>query len=134
VSSSLRKGLQARTCREVLDDHLACRESGDLESDPQRNYADDVVVLTPTGCRRGHDGIRRSAELLYQAVHHTDGYEYSAIVTDDRVALLEWSCIGKEMRIADGVDSFLIEEGRILVQTIRYTVIVADLSQAWSVS
>ena len=122
--------LDARGCREVLDAHLKCRESGDLEEDLARNYAEDVAVITPMGAFHGHDGVRESAELLYQAVKHTDGYEYSSIVTDDRVALLEWRCKGEEMTIEDGVDSFLIEDGKIRVQTIRYTVTVADLSQA----
>ena len=90
------------------------------------------MVLTPTGSFHGHDGVRESAELLYAAVHHTDGYDYSSVVCDDRVALLEWSCRGEQMQITDGVDSFLIEEGFIKVQTIRYTVLFSDLSQAAS--
>jgi hypothetical protein len=127
-------GLRARECRAVLDDHLCCRERGDLEADIRRNYADDVVILTPGGAHHGHDGVRDSASLLYEAVHHTDGYEYTSIVTDDRVALLEWCSRGDEMQIVDGVDSFLIEDGLIKVQTIRYTVVFADLSQAKSIN
>jgi hypothetical protein len=123
-----------RTCREVLDDHLACRERGELEEDLRHNYAEDVVVLTPTGCFEGHDGVRESASVLYDAVHHTDGYEYTSIVTDDRVVLLEWCSYGEEMTIRDGVDSFLIEDGLIKVQTIRYTVTFTDISQAKSLS
>jgi hypothetical protein len=125
--------LHTRSCREVLNDHLACREAGNLEQDLLRNYAEDVVLLTPMGSFHGHDGVRESAALLYKAVEHTDGYEYTSIVCGDRVALLEWRCEGEEMAIRDGVDSFLIEDGRILVQTIRYTVTVADLSQAKAV-
>jgi hypothetical protein len=120
-------------CRAVLDDHLACRERGDLEADLERNYAEDVVVLTPTGCFQGHDGVRESARLLYEAVSNEDGYEYTSIVTDERVALLEWCCQSDDMTITDGVDTFLIEDGRIKAQTIRYTVTFSDLSQARSV-
>jgi SnoaL-like domain len=122
--------LSGRDCRQVLDDHFACRERGDLDADLARNYAEDVVVLTPQGCHEGHAGVREAASLLYEAVHHQDGYKYSSIVTDDRVALLEWSAKNDEMEITDGVDSFLIEDGLIQVQTIRYTVTYSDLSQA----
>ena len=38
------------------------------------------------------------------------------------------------MRINDGADSFLIDDGRIKAQTIRYTVVFSDLSQAKSLS
>ena len=125
-----RQDLSGRDCREVLDDHFACRERGDLSADLARNYAEDVVVLTPQGCHEGHDGVREAASLLYEAVHHEDGYRYSSIVTDDRVALLEWSAKNDEMEITDGVDSFLVEDGLIQVQTIRYTVTYSNLSQA----
>ena len=118
------------SCRAVLDEHLACRERGDLDEDLRHHYAEDVVVLTPKGAFHGHDGVREAAEELYKAVHHTDGYEYSSVVCDDRVALLEWNAKGDEMRIADGVDSFLIEDGKIKAQTIRYTVVFSDISQA----
>lgn len=126
--------LDSRNCRAVLDDHLAHREKGELDDDLASNYAEDVVVMTPKGAHHGHDGVREAAETLYKAVHHTDGYEYTSIVCDDRVALLEWSCEGDDMSIADGVDSFLIEDGKIKVQTIRYTVVFSDLSQATSIN
>lgn len=122
--------LATRMIREVLDDHLACREAGDLERDLERNYDDDVAMLTPMGASQGKDGVREAATRLYEAVKHTDGYEYTSIVHNDRVALLEWRCTGEAMTIDNGVDSFLIENGKIRVQTIRYTVKLADLSQA----
>lgn len=130
----MRDRSRSRDTRSVLDDHLACRETGDLDGDLERNYADDVVVITPAGVHRGHDGVRSAAEKLYRAVSHTDGYEYTSIVTDDRIALLEWAAGGGEMRIADGVDTFLIEDGEIKVQTIRYTVVFSEISQAQTVA
>lgn len=54
------------------------------------------------------------------------------MVCDERVALLEWSSESDGMSITDGVDSFLIEDGLICVQTIRYTVVFKDLSQAFN--
>lgn len=125
-------GLEQRDIREVLDDHLALREAGDLEEDLRRNYHENVVVLTPSRMGRRHDGVRECADLLYRALHSSD-FEYSSIISDDRVALLEWSARGDGMDIVDGVDSFLIEDGLICVQTIRYTVQFSDLSQARAV-
>lgn len=119
-----------RDTRQVLDDHLVLRERGHLDEDLRSNYHPDVVILTPSGGGRGHEGVRRAAQLLYEAVKDSQTYEYDAIVTTDRVALLEWSARGAEMTISDGVDTFLIEGGLIHVQTIRYTVTFSNLSQA----
>lgn len=120
-----------RDMRQVLDDHLSLRERGELDADLRRNYHEKVTMLTPTGAYHGHDGVRECADLLYRAIQDPERYEYSSIVCDDRVALLEWSAEGEGMRIADGVDAFVIEDGLIRVQTIRYTVTFSDISQAF---
>ena len=119
-----------RAIKDVLDSHLALREEGDLEADLRRNYHRSVTVLTPTGVYHGHDGVRDCAKVLYDAIRDPGSYEYSSIICDDRVALLEWAAESEQMKITDGVDSFLIEDGLICVQTIRYTVTFSDLSQA----
>jgi len=45
------------------------------------------------------------------------------------MALLEWHSPGGRLDIRDGVDSYLIEDGRICAQTIRYTVVDHGLSE-----
>jgi hypothetical protein len=82
--------LTGRGARQVFDDHLELRKRGDLEQDLARNYAPDVVVLTARGVLRGHDGVRESAALLYQAIRNANRYEYENAQCEDRVALLEW--------------------------------------------
>ena len=120
----------AERTSEVLESHLRLREEGDLEADIERNYHPEVTMLTPLGAFHGHDGVRECASQLYEAIQDPNSYEYSSIVCDDRVALLEWSAASGDMRITDGVDTFVIEDGLIRVQTIRYTVTFSDLSQA----
>lgn len=120
--------LRRRNAQQVLDDHLRLRQEGDLEGDLRRNYAEDVVVLTSRDTARGHDGVRSFARLLYEAVSEWERFEYHSQLADDRVALLEWSADADAHSIRDGVDSFLIENGKIRAQTIRYTVVSSDLS------
>ena len=45
-------------------------------------------------------------------------------VADDIVVLtgFEWTADGPTARVRDGADSFVIRDGRIVVQTIHYTV------------
>jgi hypothetical protein len=123
----------SRSCEDVINDHLRLREEGKLEEDIRRNYREDVVVLTPSACYRGHEGVRECASLLYDAIRDASEYRYNAVRCDERMALLEWSASSDDMEIGDGVDSFMVEDGEICAQTIRYTVTFRDLSQAHSV-
>ena len=116
-----------RSAAEVLQDHLQLREAAELEEDLRRNYAPDVVLLGARGVLRGHEGVRASAAFLYEAGAGHE-YRYHLTVSDDRMALLEWSATGHDRRIVDGVDSYLIEDGMIKAQTIHYRVESRELS------
>jgi hypothetical protein len=119
-----------RSAADVLQDHLRLREAGELEEDLRRNYATDVVLLSARGVLRGHEGVRTSAAFLYEAAAGHE-YCYHMTVADDRMAMLEWSAVGHEMRIVNGVDSYLIEDGVIKAQTIHYRVRSRELSVSW---
>ena len=111
----------ARTTEEVLYDHLRCRQAGDLAGDIARNYAEDVIILTMEGVYHGADGIRRnSAELRGYFKDAT--FTFPVIRTAGRFAFIEWRTETPDACSSDGADSFIIEDGRIVCQTIRYTV------------
>jgi hypothetical protein len=121
-------GLRARPSEDVLADHLRLRRSGDLEADLRRNYHPQVVILTAREVFRGHDGLRASAHRLWKALGEGSSYRYTYALADDRMALLEWSGSNDRLRVRSGVDSFLIEDGWIRVQTIHYRVVDVALS------
>lgn len=116
-----------RTAREVLDEHLALAASGDWRTDLERNVADDVVVLTGFGVFRGRDEVRILAELLDAQLPEAR-FEYTTVLVHDDVAFLEWTADARGARVRDGVDSFVIRDGRIRTQTIHYTVLADDAS------
>ncbi|RBY89400.1 nuclear transport factor 2 family protein [Blastococcus sp. TF02A-30] len=113
--------LAARSAREVYEDHLRAADEGDLEGDLARNVADDVVVLTGRGVFRGHEGVRELARQLMSEIP-SGRWTYTTQLVEDRMAFLEWTVDEGPFRIRDGADSYLIEDGRIRVQTIHYTV------------
>ncbi len=116
----------ARSTREVLDNHLELAAAGDWRTDLDRNYADDIVVLTGFGTFTGRGQIRVLAELL-EAQVPGGSFEYTTVLVHGDVGFLEWTADGPTARIRDGVDTFVIREGRIAVQTIHYTVeVTAD--------
>jgi hypothetical protein len=113
---------RGRTAREVFEDHLRCRRCHAVEEDLARNYAEDVVLLTGQGVFRGHDGVRRAAAILWGQLPCA-AYEYRTTLLEGEVAFLEWTACCESARVDDGADSFVIRDGRIIVQTIHYTAI-----------
>jgi len=111
----------ARSAAEVFDSHLRLRECNDLEADLRTNYAADVVLLTCTGVFRGHEGVRASAAELRR--YFPDGkYDYVHRMVEGDVAFLVWTGCSPVGEVKDGADTFVIRDGRIVVQTIHYTV------------
>jgi hypothetical protein len=106
----------------VLGDHVALRAAGAIEDDIALNYDPDVVMLADDGPHHGWDGVRLLAERL-GAELGAAAFDVKSIVVTDRLALLTWDGEGEKGRVSDGVDSFVIENGRIVGQTMRYTVI-----------
>lgn len=110
-----------RTTTEVFEDHLAKRLAGDLEGDIKENYSKDVVLMTGTGVFEGHDGVRKSAKELEEYVGNIP-YEYNHTLVKGDYAFLEWTAKGDGRAVFDGADSFVINSGKIILQTIHYTV------------
>ena len=112
--------LSTRSTQEVLDDHLRCRISADIEADIERNYSPDVVVLTSRGAFEGHDAVRDLNEKLRE--HVPDDYEIVLNLTKGSFGYIEWRAREPGRSVEDGADSFLIEAGKIMFQSIHYSV------------
>jgi hypothetical protein len=122
--------LENRSAQEVLDDHLNIAQEwvGDVDvetvvqEDLRRNVADDIVILTSKGTFHGHDGVMQLAELLGEELPDHESFEYTYTAVEGRMAFLEWAYEDSSTRLRDGADSYLIEDGKIVAQTIHYTV------------
>jgi SnoaL-like protein len=124
------KDLDIRPAQEVLDDHLNLAENwgGEvgfergLDKDLRRNTSEDIVVLINRGTFHGHEGVRQLAHMLGEELPEHHCFEYSYRAVEGRMAFLEWAYEDDKVRVRDGVDSYLIEDGKIVAQTIHYTV------------
>lgn len=113
--------LSRRTTSEVFMDHLQMRKEGRLEDDLARNYADDVVIVSNYGTFHGKEGVRESASIL---LHNLPSLNYrfdSLLMNKSGAAFEEWSGFSDTTEVTDGIDAFIIKEGKIRVQTIWYT-------------
>lgn len=113
--------IKHRAPAEVLDDHLRESQHGTVEDDLARNYAEDLVVLTASGVFKGHDGLRQLAQRLREELPDAV-FEYKNLLVEGELGFLQWSAHGGGAEVEDGADSYLIRNGRIVGQTIHYTV------------
>ena len=124
--------LSKRSAQEVLDDHLSLTERFGaeenwqriVEEDIRRNVSEDIVILINRGVGvfRGHDGVRQLARMLGEELPEQRAFEYTYRAIEGRMAFLEWAYEDANVKVRDGADSYLIEEGKIVAQTIHYTV------------
>lgn len=111
----------ARSPKDVFDDHLRKSEHGSIDEDLRRNYSEDVVVLTRRGVFCGHDAMRQLNRLLIEELPNAT-FDYRTRLVEGEMAFLEWSARAEGARVEDGADSYLIRGGKIIAQTIHYTV------------
>ena len=123
--------LSTRTAQEVLDDHLNLAERFGaeedwrriVEEDLRRNVSEKIVILMNRGTFRGHDGVRRLARMLGEELPEHRSFEYTYTAVEGRMAFLEWAYEDASVRVRDGADSYLIEDGKIVAQTKAATVL-----------
>lgn len=113
--------LRCRSAEEVFEDHLRLAREHRFDEDIERNVSPDIVVLERRGIFRGRDGVRELAWLLEEELPKAP-YAYKNRLVEGRVAFLEWTAETDHSRVRDGADSFVIEQGWIVAQTIHYTV------------
>lgn len=114
--------LSSRTFKDVFEDHLILSEKGDFENDLKRNYSPEIVVLMESKIYRGFDGVRELALRLKEELPHGE-FQNNMILLDKEMGMLEWTAQSEENEVLDGVDSYLFRDGKIVAQTIHYTLI-----------
>jgi hypothetical protein len=121
LSLSMAEDLRARSAAEVFGDHLRLAGEKRFDEDVERNVSPACMVLERRGVFRGHNGVRELARLLAEELPDAR-YTYTNRLVEGRIAFLEWTAESEHARVRDGADSFLIEDGWIIAQTIHYTV------------
>jgi pimeloyl-ACP methyl ester carboxylesterase len=104
-----------RSAQDVLEDHLRQGRSGSIEANLARNYAEDVLVLSGRGVFRGHDGLRQLQKLLSEEAPGAR-FTYRTRLFQGEIGFLEWTAESDEVVIRDGVDSYVIRDGKIVAR------------------
>jgi hypothetical protein len=93
-----------------------------LQEDIRRNHSKDIVILINRGTFHGHEEYRQLAQMLGEELPEHRSFEYTYRAIEGRMAFLEWAYEDEDVRVRDGADSYLIENSKIVAQTIHYTV------------
>ncbi|RWL12856.1 MULTISPECIES: hypothetical protein [Mesorhizobium] len=111
-----------RSTTDVFEDHLKLRVEGDLETDLQRNYSETVILLTENSNAQGYGAMRMSARRLAEQLPN-GSFEFLSKQVNGPFALLIWRAESDLFNVIGGADSFLIENGKIRMQTIHYQLV-----------
>lgn len=109
----------SRTTTEVLQDHLAKRLNNEVEKDIEANFAEDVVILSSFGVYEGHQGVRDSAKRLKEFLGKGT-YHYKRVIIERDFGFLDWTGESDKAMVCDGADSYVVKDGKIVMQTIHY--------------
>ncbi len=110
-----------RTPEEVFAHHARALGAGDLD-EIVADYADDAVFISPTGVKRGKDGIRQAFAQLLADVPNA-AWSLKTQIYEDDVLFLEWAADAGATKVDDGIDTFVFRDGTIRLQTVRYTLL-----------
>ena len=109
-----------RSADDVFRDHLLAVNSGDMET-ILNDYADHAQMLTAQGALRGRAGV----EAFYtQAFSLLPGAQVAVkhTVAGENTLLVWWAAESSAGHIDDGIDTFVFEDGLIVLQTPTFTV------------
>lgn len=108
-----------RTPQEIFRHHAETLVAGDLEG-VVSDYAEDAVILTSAGVKRGKAGVREAFVQLLGELPNAEWTLPTELYEGD-VLFLEWTARSKENYADDGVDTFIFRDGLIRLQSVRYT-------------
>ena len=109
----------ARSTKQVFDDHIAALESGDI-ANVMADYADDAILILPDGAVVGKAAIQAAFENLLQGSPNTK-FTGQDIVEGDTLLTI-WSAESDTATMPQGVDTFVIRDGKIRRQTAWFVV------------
>jgi ketosteroid isomerase-like protein len=112
------KPISSRTPEEVYASHGAALMAEDLDA-LAANFAEDAVIITPAGVKHGKDGARENFTQLFADLPQAE-WDMKTTLFGGEILFLEWSATSEGNSATHGVDTFVIRDGLIRAQTVRY--------------
>jgi ketosteroid isomerase-like protein len=101
----------------VLGHHLGCFGKGDLEG-ILSDYAPDAFILAQSGVARGREAMAAFFSGMFaEFAKPGASFAMQQQTVEGDVAFITWSAETADNTYEFGTDTFVIREGKILVQT-----------------
>jgi ketosteroid isomerase-like protein len=105
------------TTQTVLDHHLQCFGKGDLAG-IMADYTELSAILTPDAAIKGLDAIRQFFAAAFQEFGKPGTtFEMRAVRVEGDCAFIVWDADTPDNKFESATDTFVVREGKILVQT-----------------
>ena len=102
---------------ETLLKHLQAFASGDVDA-IMTDYDEAAVLITPDGPVHGTAEIRAAFEsLLADLPPGSTTLEVSEQIVEGEIAYIVWSGESEKVKIPFATDTFVVRDGKIIVQT-----------------
>ena len=107
----------AKSVGEILKLHTIALLSGDIE-EALSHYADDAVLIMEEGIYRGLDGVRTfMQDTMDNVITKNTKHTTISVHIEGDIAYAEWIAESDKAIIEYAADTFIIRDGKILVQT-----------------
>jgi hypothetical protein len=111
--------LQQRTAEDTIRQHLALLQAGQLDQ-AMCDYSDDAQVILPGHIVQGLDNIKAGlagvGTLLGGAVP-----QIQTLTATSSVVMITFTAFGTPCTLPDGSDTYIVDHGHIVVQTVHDT-------------
>jgi hypothetical protein len=111
--------LKHRTPEQTILDHVASIEAGRLD-EAMCDFAPNAAIILPGQVVTGLDAIRGGLEGIGALLGGAPP-EIRTITAHGSTVLLTFSAFGTPCTIPDGSDTYIVEKGRIVTQTVHDT-------------
>ncbi|MGE0790931.1 MAG: nuclear transport factor 2 family protein [Sandaracinaceae bacterium] len=112
-------GLHRRTPEQTILEHVALIQAGNIDA-AMCDFAPDAVVILPGQVITGLDNIRGGLEGI-GALLGGGVPEIQSLTSHGSTVLLTFTAEGTPCIIPDGSDTYIVEHGRIVAQTVHDT-------------
>ena len=109
------KQLRHRSPEQVLEAHLAAFRSGNAAL-MACDYAKDAVLMLPGSVAQGPEQIQAVFAGFFQAAGALNSLTITSTTIQGGAILMTYMIDSEHIVVTDGVDTFVIEKGRIVLQ------------------
>lgn len=114
---------QRKSTEEVFSHHLEAYSKKDIV-DVISDFSEDAIYISSTGIiAKGKAQIKKVYENYFESQDPKTTSAITNKVIEGGIVFLEWTSDSPVFSVQDGVDTFVINNGYILAQTAKFTVV-----------